>query len=139
MPYKLTRTISKREEDLWYIHINSNTSLNTEQDPRDLIIYSENESGILSSYLQKIKENINDYVGWNREYVGNNTLLINNYFGSESSARLCYSRIMMNPPLLETEAIRGLYKQKKKQNNINVQYTETWSLQDENGNNLNLN
>lgn len=138
MSYKLTMTITKREDDPWFLQLSVITSLDQTYDSRDRIIYMDKEYDLFRLYVKKLKENIKDYVGWTREYVGENTLKINHFFDSEDSAKLYHQRATMDPPLNEMRLYRNLYAKKVKESNVKISYSYVWTLTDENGKELAL-
>ena len=90
MPYKLIKKIHKLPEETWEgIHIGDvSKALNTKElDPRDSNSYSSEEKSIFKSYLDSLSK-LDGYLGFDREYVGDNELHIIKYFDTEENMKL---------------------------------------------------
>lgn len=90
MPYKLIKKMHKLPEETWDdIHIGDvSKALNTkEPDPRDNNSYSSEEKNIFKSHLDSLSK-LEGYLGFDREYVGDNELHIIRYFDTEEHMKL---------------------------------------------------
>ena len=136
MSYTLKKTVTKQNGQLWNVYFDISKSINNAEDERDnLSLYTAEEQIFLQSYFQKLKEGLLDYEGWNRNYIGEDTIEVDYLFGSESSARTYHSRLTTAEPSVEIEALKLLYRNKKQQYNIPT-YSVTWKLLDENSDEL---
>lgn len=98
MSYELRKTYDKTDTQTWdYVSI-SNTAMNYTYDPRDKNEISEDKKPMIYNWYRSIKEQLGqDYIGWDREYVGNNSLIITHYIQNENSARLFYNADTNSP------------------------------------------
>ena len=138
MVYTLKKIVTKQENEIWNVYLNIDTSIDSQFDMRDNPeLYNAEERLIVQAYFSKCRENITDYLGWNRSYIGTTTLEIMYMFDSESSARTYYSRIITSNYSNESRVMKEIYADKKRLYNI-PEYTTTWKLLDENLNELEL-
>jgi hypothetical protein len=90
MPYKLIRKMNKQQEETWdHVHIGDITkAINTkEPDPRDNNSYTDEEKAVFKSHLESLSK-LEGYLGFDREYIGDNELRIIKYFDTELNMKV---------------------------------------------------
>lgn len=138
MSYKLELTITKRENDQWFLESNAEGSIDYVPDQRDRSIYNETERSLFEMHVRKLRENINDYLGWKREYIGSNSIKFTYIFESEASARLYYNRYTAEPRSAIMDGFLRMHSLKIINENIDISYSYVWVLKDPNGDSLTL-
>jgi hypothetical protein len=138
MPYTLVTEIVKNSDNPWFIDTQAFTTPDKQRDRRDLIIYNSVEREIIKNARISFRNGIEDYIGWEHEWVDDNHLKFSHFFESEASARLYYSRLTQEPMLPAKEIIIKLTKKKKKENNNGDIYEYNWKLYNPDGNELQL-
>lgn len=136
MTCKLKQKITKNANENWVLYLNSNFTLSKDDDSRDNVdLFNENEKNIYVLYRQKIKENTG-WVGFDRQYIDDNTLEITHYFNTESGARLYYDN-SKNKNIAEVNVFSKLLQYKIK-NSIAPRYATSWHLFNDNDEEMNL-
>lgn len=136
MTYKLKQKITKNANQNWVLYLDSNFTLSKNDDSRDNVdLFNENEKNIFRLYRQKIKENTG-WVGFDRQYIDDNTLEITHHFNTESGARLYYDN-SKNINISEVNAVSKLLEYKIK-SSIAPRYSTSWHLFNDNDEEINL-
>ncbi len=123
MSYKLVLTYTKTKDQDWSnVILNTNNSLNSTPDPRDnqnKEAHNENFRKEKYAWFSDFKEKAGAaYIGWDREYIGDNQLAVTHFVEDENVARILYTR--------HSGAIK------------NSVYTLLWKLYDKDQNELQL-
>jgi hypothetical protein len=87
MTVKLIKLTKKTSDQDWSgKHIKVNSSLNSTYDPRDAGNFTEEERLILKNSTKNNMRESEGYIGWDREYKDDNTLLLIYYFDTIENA-----------------------------------------------------
>jgi hypothetical protein len=138
MPYTLVKEITKNSSNPWFIETLVISSIDATPDSRDRVIYNESERNAFVVAARALRDGINDYVGWKREYVNDNQMNLIYLFDTESSARLYHSRSIQTPAFPEVTIARILQRKKMRDNQVYDVYTTNWKLYDSDGNLMEL-
>ena len=135
MPYTLIKEVTKTSDQEWYVGLNIANSLSSTPDPRDSnVSYTDEEKAIVSDYANKCLKLHPGYLGWDREYIGENLLRVTYYFTTEASARTFRMR---NHDLSNPYYARFLRVLVNKEKELGIApYTTSWALYDEQGNTI---
>jgi hypothetical protein len=135
MSYKLIKDMSKTPDQQWYLWLNTERSLGSTPDPRDSTLsYTDDEKAVILDYLINRVRTQPGYIGWDREYIGDDLLRTTYQFETETNART-FRRAThdINDPLFIN--FQTVTENKAKELSIPL-YTVTWVLYDEQGNTL---
>lgn len=131
---KLKRLMTKQENQSWQLCIDSTTTVKKDSDPRDMSgnQLTEEQSRILSKvnrFTRAADPNDNvanpGVLGWDREYIGENSVVIVVYFDTVENATLYYKRVK-NPANIDTVMENEIKP--------NPKYRVVWYLTDEEDN-----
>ena len=135
MSYKLIKDTTKTPDQQWYLWLNTERSLGSTPDPRDSTLsYTDDEKTIIVDYLVNCVKTQPGYIGWDREYIGNDVLRTIYQFETEADART-FRWATRNPNNQLFVNFRTVTENKAKELSIPL-YTVTWILYDEQGNTL---
>lgn len=95
MSYKLEQIFTKTNDQDWSgVIINTEVSLNSTPDPRDNQGRQSFSNDVLKQryfWFTEFKRRVgSNYIGWNREYIHNNQLIITYELVNEATARILY-------------------------------------------------
>jgi hypothetical protein len=138
MPAKLIKQLTKTSEQDWSgIRLcRFETSVNSTPDPRDAQPnFEQTEARIARSQILDNRKESVGYIGWDREYVDDNTVRLIWYFDTLANATLHFSGLNLffgsNPTDPNaSEEYKNILRNKKEVYN----YTVDWFYVDEDGN-----
>jgi hypothetical protein len=120
--------MTKTENEPWELYIDSSTTVLKDEDARDMSgsRISRGDSVFLAaSNGRPTRSNNIGYIGWDRNYVGENSLHMIYYFDSIDNAKSYYTYIRSK--VINAEIVKTI-----------KYYPCTWVLTDDNDNNVSL-
>lgn len=116
MPYKLEQIFTKTDEQDWSKVIigDVSRSMNSTPDSRDdqgRSLFSEEDRTSKYSWFVEFKNRVgSNYIGWDREYRGNNQLALIFYLDNESTARLLEEALVLHRNALPNQPYQMSYR-----------------------------
>lgn len=133
MSYKLIKDVTKPSDQQWYLWLNTERSLGSTPDPRDSTLsYTDDEKAVILDYLINCVRSQPGYIGWDREYIGDDLLRTTYHFDTEANARSFRhgTHDTKNQSFVNFVAVT---MHKARELSIPL-YVTTWALYDEQGN-----
>lgn len=116
MPYKLEQIFTKTDEQDWSKVIigDVSRSMNSTPDSRDdqgRSLFSEEDRTSKYSWFVEFKNRVgSNYIGWDREYRGNNQLALIFYLDNENTARLLEEALVLHRNALPNQPYQMSYR-----------------------------
>jgi hypothetical protein len=131
---KLKKLIVKNSDQQWKLYIDSTTTMQKNSDPRDFSgdVPTSRNAEIFRKVTRRPHRSYNPgYIGWDREYIDDNTVAFIYYFDTVENASTYYKYMRVTKP---KESIPSKIKIPGINDTTQEKYTIAWYIVDENNN-----
>jgi hypothetical protein len=131
---KLKKLIVKNSDQQWKLYIDYTTTMQKNSDPRDFSgdVPTSSDAEIFRQVTRRPHRSYNPgYIGWDREYIDDNTVAFIHYFDTVENASTYYKNMRVTEP---KESIPSKIKIPGINDTTQEKYTIAWYIVDENNN-----
>lgn len=128
----LKKLIKKNDSSPWQFYIEPSKSVSSLPDSRDLQIEDASDGLKIYEYTREWRHAFPGYLGWDREYIDDNTLVFKYYVDNESTATNML--LEHKNKSIELQNLNLSANVSQNLSNTTSSYKIVWSYVDDNGN-----